>query len=361
MNNRQKIILSGGGTAGSVMPLLAIADTLDRKEYDFLWIGTKNGPEREMVKRENIRFLSITSGKFRRYISVKNLIDIFRIIFAFIESIFILIKNKPDLVISAGSYVSVPLVCSAWLMRKPIIIHQMDVRPGLSNKIMAPLASVITVTFKKSKADYNKKTVWIGNPIRSEIRDFHMSAREARQKLGLREKRPVVFIVGGGTGAMFINQLVWESLKELTEFCQIFHITGKNKQQRFKFVNEEYLYYHAQEFINVDGVIKAYAASSIVVSRCGMGALTELSFLGKPSILIPMPDSHQEDNAVVFSEQQAAIVLRQKEINKEIFVNNIKSLLNDVSLRLKLAVNIKKVIRTDTSAKMSALIKDLIR
>ena len=92
-----------------------------------------------------------------------------------------------------------------------------------------------------------------------------------------------------------------------------------------------------------------------------MGALTKLFFLGKPSILIPMPDSHQEDNAVVFSEQQAAIVLRQKEINKEIFVNNIKSLLNDVSLRLKLAGNIKKVIRTDTSAKMSALIKDLIR
>lgn len=361
METRRKIILTGGGTAGSVMPLLAIADRLDREDYEFLWIGTKNGPEKEMVKRENIRFLSIASGKLRRYLSLKNLIDIFRIVIAFVQSFFILIENKPDLIISAGSYVSVPLVCAARLMGKPIIIHQMDVRPGLSNKIMAPLASVVTVTFEKSMADYNKKAVWIGNPVRKGISDFRMSAREARQKLGLREKRPVVFIVGGGTGAMFINQLVWESLSELTKFCQLFHITGKNKQQKFKFVNEEHLYYHAQEFINVDGVIKAYAASSIVVSRCGMGALTELSFLGKPSILIPMPDSHQEDNAVVFSEQQAAIVLRQKEISKEIFVNNIKSLLNDVSLRLKLAINIKKVIRTDTGAKISLLIKDLIK
>ncbi|MBU4014724.1 glycosyltransferase, partial [Patescibacteria group bacterium] len=169
--NIKKILLTGGGTGGSVAPLLAISDVgcrmSDVGKFKFTWIGTRNGVEKQMVQKENIKFISIASGKFRRYFSIKNFIDLFKIIFAFFQSLAILIKEKPALVMSAGSFVSVPVVWAAWLLRVPVLIHQQDVRHGLANKLMAPFANVITVTFEKSLADYGKKAVWTGNPAQN--------------------------------------------------------------------------------------------------------------------------------------------------------------------------------------------------
>ncbi len=153
MNKSKKILLTGGGTGGSVVPLLAIVDEMKKqsdKEYNFLWLGSKKGPEKEMVEAENIRFRIILSGKWRRYFSIKDFTDLFKIKLAFWQSILIIIKEKPSLVISAGSFISVPVVWAAWLWRVPALVHQQDVRPGLANRLMAPFATVITVAFEKS-------------------------------------------------------------------------------------------------------------------------------------------------------------------------------------------------------------------
>ena len=299
--NINKLLLTGGGTGGSVTPLLAIIDELRKKNknFNYLWLGTKMGPERKMIEQENIRFISIIAGKWRRYFSFYNFIDLFKIKIAFWLSLFIMIKWRPNLIISAGSYVSVPVCWAGWILRIPVLIYQLDARPGLANKIMAPLAKRIAVVFKKSLNDYGKRAVLAGAMIRKEIKEIKIEKYSARQKLGLNSSKPVVFIIGGGTGAMAINKLVKESLEELTKFCQIFHITGKNKD-----ISEEYNNYKPYEFVNTDGLIKMFSASDIVVSRCGMGVLSELSYLGKPSILIPIPDSHQEDNAQIFKENQ---------------------------------------------------------
>ena len=167
-----KIILTGGGTGGSVAPLLGVAEMLQRRDakscvstdagYEFLWIGTKHGPERAMVEREKIEFIAIPSGKMRRYASFKNFIDPFFILAGFFKSLYIILKWKPDFVMSAGSFVSVPVIWAAWLLRVPSLVHQQDARPGLANVLMAPFAGVITVTFEKSLMDYGKKAVWIG-------------------------------------------------------------------------------------------------------------------------------------------------------------------------------------------------------
>ena len=356
--NTKKILLTGGGTGGSVAPLLAIADSLRVTRYalrDFLWLGgTKSGVEKQMVESAGIKFKPIFSGKFRRYFSLRNFIDPFLIMFGFFQAFFIILEVRPNLVMSAGSFVSVPVILAAWILRVPVLIHQQDVRPGLANKLMAPFAKIITVTFEKSLADYGKKAVWTGNPIRNQlsITNCQLRINDIKKKFGFKNNLPIILVIGGGTGALVINELVEKNLEELTKFCNIIHITGESKSCGLRVAScENY------EFLNAEQMAEAYAAADIVISRCGMGVLTELSYLGKPSILIPMPDSHQEDNAEVFKEKQAAIILNQKGLTAEKLVENIKKLLNNQGLRDKLSDDIKTVVKRGASERIVEIVE----
>lgn len=352
-----RIFLTGGGTGGSVMPLLAIYDRLRyNRAYEFIWIGTRRGPEREMVGKEKIDFHPIMSGKLRRYWSWENLIDPFFMLAGFIQSIYLLWRYRPRLVLSAGGFVSVPIVWAAWLLRIPAIIHQQDARPGLSNKLMAPFARSITVTFESSLSAYGEKAVLVGNPVRSAF-DRLPKIYDARSSFGLNHNLPTLLVLGGGTGAAMINQLVWEGLRELTKSCQIIHVTGRGKRPSAQF---EYAGYQCLEFLDVERMKDAYVAADIVISRCGLGVLTELSFLGKPSILIPMPDSHQEDNAYAFFEKKAAIILDQNELDAEALVKQVRKLLADPELREKLSRNIRTVLPKDGANKLLEVIKKVL-
>lgn len=361
MNNnvKHKIIFTGGGTGGSVTPLLAIydeflKDTEKLKDMDFVWIGTEKGIENKMVSDERIRYISIASGKLRRYFSWQNFVDIFIIIFAFFQALIILQKEKPNLVMSAGGFVCVPVIWAAWAMRIPTMIHQQDIRPGLANKLMSPFASIITVTFESSLTDYGKKAVWTGNPIRNKILNS-INKDEARKYFNIKSDKPVIFVVGGGTGAIALNELVISSLDKLLPICEIVHIYGKGKGNEIKNDN-----YHAYELLDTTGMSNAYTVSDLVVSRCGLGILTELSNLNKASILIPMPDSHQEDNAKIFAENKAAIVLNQKELTPEKLSQEILSLLVNTDLRKELSLNIGKVIKKGASKEIVNIIKEII-
>ncbi len=358
-NKKIKIILSGGGTGGSVVPLLAVAQELEKNcdfSFDFLWVGTKNGPEKKMVKEAGIYFQAINSGKLRRYFSWENFLDIFRVFWGVWESLFLIFKYKPDIVLSAGAFVSVPLAYAAWAWRVPIIIHQQDARPGLANKLMAPVARVVTVAFEKSLKDYGKRAVWVGNPVRESLK-LDISPGEARGRLGLKKDMPTCLIMGGGTGALALNKLVLESLNEITCFCQIIHITGKGKM----FNLEKHNNYYVFEFLRERELALAYSSADLVISRCGMGALTELSFLAKPTILIPMPDSHQEDNARIFAKARATIVLDQKTLNSQEFVLNIKKILKNKKLRQDLSHNISKVIKRGSSNEIAKIACSILK
>lgn len=359
-----KILLSGGGSGGPVTPLLALVEKLKEDnawELDCLWLGTENGPERGMVERENITFQTISHGKLRRYFSWQNFVDPFLIIMGFFQAISIMIRFRPDIVLSAGAFVSVPIAWAAFLLRIPIVIHQQDLRPGLANRLMAPFATRISVTFEKSLLDYGPKAIWTGNPMRQDFCTIKLTKREAGQKFGLRSDKPVLVVMGGGTGAIAINQLVEESIEEFSKFCQLIHITGKDKSsQKNVELSEKYPNYKFFEFLDIFGIIKAYAVAELMVSRCGMSSLTELSQLGIASVLIPMPDSHQEENAEVFREAEAALVLEQKSLDKEIFIREIKSLLGDKQRLTAYREKIKTIIRPHGSEAMAKVVKEII-
>lgn len=347
------IILSGGGTGGSVAPLLAIREYLIKKHphWTFIWFGTRNGLEKEMVLETDMRYVGIFSGKLRRYFSIKNFIDFFKIIIAFWQSLIYLKKLSPNLVMSAGGFVSVPLAWAAKLLSIPVISHQQDVRAGLANKLMSRVASKMTVTFSESIKDYGEKAVLVGNPVRQAFKNLR-NRDEIIESLNLKKDKPILSIVGGGQGSKKINDLVFQSISHLNKELQIIHITGSRNEAADK--QNDYLSYN---FISSEKMAEIMSVSDLLVSRCGLGFITELSFLQKTVIFIPMPFSHQEDNAKLISKHKAGLVLDQNNLSVSIFKEEILGLLKDKNRSLEMANNLYNLISKQAEEDISYMIE----
>ncbi len=317
MSNKKKILLVGGGTLGSVMPLLALAE---KYPANYTFWGTENGPEVLLVKEKGIEFKGILSGKLRRYWSVENFKDLLKIKLAFWQSLYLLIKLKPDIILTAGSFVAVPVVYAAKFLRIATIVHQQDLSVGLANKLMAPMASKITVTFSEQVKFFSKKkTIVTGNPVRLKYKKI--------------EHQPSILITGGGLGARDFNKFVQEFLPILTQNFQVHHILGKNNfDQSLSLEN-----YQPYDFVTVK-MIDLLNQADLVISRAGMSMITETAALKKALILIPIPDSHQEENAEFFARHNAAIYVKQG--SSKIMARYLEKLLNKKELREKLGENL---------------------
>ncbi len=360
-NKNIKIMLSGGGTGGSVTSPLAIAECakIEGKKWNFVFVGTYTGPEREMVKdsSDDIKFRAMLSGKFRRYLSIKNVIDFFKIIAAFFQSFFILHEEKPDLILSAGSFASVPLIWAAGILRIPVIIHQQDVRAGLANKLMLPASDIVTVTFAKSLADYGPKAIWIGNPTKFlAVEEYKGRIASIWNKYGLKTDKKLVFVTGGRMGAKALNELMAKAHTYLDD-CQVVHLTGQNKANIATPENSNYC---VLESLSHDDFLVLMISADLVVSRAGLGSLTELSELNKAAIIIPLPDSHQKNNAEIFARLNAAQVLDQKKLTPERLALDINSLLANSERLKELSSNIGQVIRKGAALKALDLIEELL-
>lgn len=347
-----RILFAGGGTLGSVSPLIAIIEELKEKDsrIECLWVGTANGPERAFVAEYNIPYRAIHAGKLRRYFSIKNFSDFFTIAIGAWQSLWILLDFRPDVIIGAGSFVQVPVVTVAktFFGKTKIIIHEQDITPGLANQICARWASVVTVSAKQSLNDFERtKIVFTGNPYRKEI--LEGDANRAFKEFALEKDLSTILVLGGGGGAAAINKLVTQALPELTQFCQIVHITGRDKttNESKGTASERYRQY---PFLT-DFLKDAYAAADIVVSRAGFATLTELAILAKPSIVIPMPDTHQEANANWLSKHHAAISLSQKTLSPKKFATLIRELLQNKEERFLISSSISTLLPKDANEK----------
>jgi len=346
-----RILFSGGGTLGSVTPLIAIAQEIRKRQpqAEFLWLGTRNGPEISIVSRYGMPFEKIFSGKLRRYFSWHNFLDPFLILLGFFQALSTIIKFKPSAVMTAGGYVAVPVVWAAWLMRRPVTIHQEDVRPSITNKLTARFAGTITVTFQKSLADFPKgKTSWIGNPVRADI--FSGSVDVARSYFSLEPNIPTVLVVGGGTGAQALNDVIVKALPFLLMHCQIIHVTGGKGT-----VVEPHPRYHRYDFLT-DELKDAYAVSDVVVSRGGMSTLTELAALRKAVVIAPIPGTHQVDNANEFFKNNAALVINEHDMTSEQCASVILEAVTDVATRQNLSRNIGKLLPDGAAEKIASMI-----
>ncbi|MDO8425158.1 MAG: UDP-N-acetylglucosamine--N-acetylmuramyl-(pentapeptide) pyrophosphoryl-undecaprenol N-acetylglucosamine transferase [bacterium] len=348
------ILFTGGGTLGSVTPLLAVAEEIRhvRPRAVMMWIGTRRGPERVLVERDGIRFIAFPAGKLRRYLDGRNIVDAFAIAWAFVRALAFLRRERPDTVVGAGSYVQVPVMLAARVLRIPIVIHQLDARPSLANTLVARFSSARTATFGAEG---------IGVPVRAAVRDACVAdVREAQRHFGFSGNRHVLLILGGGTGAMALNHLVWAALPELTAIADVIHVTGKGKQGNVPPTpagkGEWAGSYRQFEFL-ADDMIPALAAADLVVSRAGMGTIAELGCLGKPTVLVPMPSTHQEDNAQQLNERGAAEVWNSRAlVAPGVFTQRIHALLEDANRRAKLGRSIATMFPDNAAATLARVV-----
>lgn len=355
-----KILFTGGGTLGSVIPLLALAEQM-QKQYPhikFLWIGTKNGPERLFVENKNIEFQTIHSGKLRRYFDFKNFSDIFKIILGFFQSLWFISEFKPDLIINAGSFVGVPVIWAGKFLGKKVLIHQLDFLPSLSNKLTEKFTDKITVTWKESLRDFDPdKTIWTGSPVRLEL--LKADTTVAYQIFNFKQNLPVVLVLGGSQGSLFLNKIVAQSRERLASFCQIIHLTGQ-EQSRVEQGEPAYIKNYQAYPVLTTELKYAYSIADIIISRAGMGTLIEIACLAKPLILIPLPNTHQKQNADIFQDKEAAVVLQQNLLSAEQLITQIKSLLDSAERRFALTANISKILKKDGGENMIKVIQEIM-
>lgn len=352
----KKVLFSGGGTIGPVTPLLALYEELSKRHpnWEFHWNGTETGPERTLLAKARIPFVTLPEVKLDRFLSFRNFFVPFKLIYAVIQARKLLVRMKPDIIVTAGGYVSVPLVWAGKLMGIPSYVHQLDIQPGLANKLMSKFATKISVTFEPSLKDYpESKTVLTGAPVRKEI--FHPSS----DVFSFSNSLPTVFIFGGGTGAQAINELTWNALEELLTICNVIHVTGKGKSQVVSLSKELQSNYIQKEFLTSE-MAEGFAKASLVITRGGLGTLLELAALKKPSIMIPIPNSQQEENTQFVQKANAAIVLNQLRLSPMEYAAQVKSVLNDSAKQQQLSSSIANFYHDNAAMQMAEVLESII-
>lgn len=321
----KRIILTGGGTAGHVTPNIALLPRLKELGYDIQYIGSYTGIEKELIEPFGIPYHGISSGKLRRYFSVQNFTDPFRVLKGFREAHKLIRQLKPDVIFSKGGFVSVPVVLAGKRCKVPVIIHESDMTPGLANKIAIPSAAKVCCNFPETlKSLPEGKAVLTGSPIRQELLSGNKIA--AMDMCHFTSDKPVILVIGGSLGAVAVNNAVREALPELLKDFQIIHLCGKGKTDESLKDVEGYCQF---EYIKNE-LRNLFALADIVISRAGANAICELLALHKPNLLIPLSANASRGdqilNARSFERQGFSLVLEEEQLTKETLLNAVKTL-----------------------------------
>ncbi|MFV0502754.1 MAG: undecaprenyldiphospho-muramoylpentapeptide beta-N-acetylglucosaminyltransferase [Lachnospirales bacterium] len=314
----KKIILTGGGTAGHVTPNIALIPEL-KKEYQVIYIGRcgENIIEQQLIEKIGIPYFSITSGKLRRYLSIENIKDVFKVLKGFFESIILLKKLKPDIVFSKGGFVTVPVILASKILKIPVVIHESDLTVGLANKISIPIAKEVCTSFKETSEFIKGKGIATGTPIRDEL----FQGKNISSQLFC-DVKPVVLVIGGSLGAKVINEFIYNNLDKILVNYNIIHICGKNNYKDIKRNG-----YFLVEYV-IDELSDYLATADIIISRAGSNSIFELLALKKPNILIPLGRNASRGdqilNAENFSKKGFSIVTYEDDINE--LYENIRTL-----------------------------------
>lgn len=360
--SKRPIIFVGGGTAGPVAPLLAVAGELRRRDakWDIRFITTSNGPELSMVSESGFPSYKVPAPKLDRFWSLRNLALPLTVPLSLFRAVRLVRSISPGVVCGAGGYVQVPVIWAAWLLGVPTLIHQQDVRPSLSNRLCRLWASAVTVSLKESVPMFSGRVLGIlrpravpkvtGNPSRLAL--VNLGRAEARRSFGLDPERPAVLVLGGGTGAAALNELVKKSWPLLEGRVSILHATGRGKG-----VGTLGPGYVGKEFIT--DMATAYSAADLVVCRGGFSTTTELSHFGKAAMIIPIPATHQEDNAQMLKASGAALVFDQRTLTPTHFASEILRVIGNQTVRNQLEAAIARLMPANAAQRLAEVVERL--
>lgn len=376
-----RIVLTGGGTAGHLIPFEPIIEALrtlyleqknslptrlDPKSLELRYIGVADEKAREFFAHFDVAVTHVPSGKVRRYASARTVPDLlFFLPLGIIASLWHVWRLMPDVIISKGGYGSVPVLLAAVVYRIPIVLHESDAVSGLANTLTARFAAAICVGFTAtyaSLARYQFKTFVTGTPVRDTF--GRLTAAEAKRIFNFSASEIVVLIIGGSQGASAINEVVLQVLPELILEAAVIHLTGEKHFAKISAVAAQLLenssrreQYHVYPHLT-DTIIAAMTAADVVVSRAGATTLAELTRLRKPSLLVPLPSAahdHQRLNAETYERLGAARVLDQTNLGKNIFLRSVRELIGNKQLRQELAANMAQLDRPTAAREIAGV------
>lgn len=361
----KKIVITGGHAT----PALAIIDILRKKGWRIYWLGEKFALEGERVQTLEhktlpslgIPFYHITSAKLHRKFILRSFFSLWKLGIGFFQSFALLMRFKPQVVLSFGSYVSVPVAIAAWVLRVPIILHEQTSASGLANRIISRFAKKVALSFPESLQYFPKdKTAITGNIVRESI--FEIGQERLTRK---RSVTPVLYITGGSRGSQLINEQVISTLPELLSRFKVYHQTGLIDFEKIKEVKGE-LPQNLQKNYNISplypprDVEKIYKEADLVISRSGANTISELAICGIPAILIPIPWSEgneQEKNARLLVKRGLGILLPQKRLNKSAFFATIEKAWRGIDKLEANAKKAKELVPKDAAQKLFSLIE----
>lgn len=332
----KRILLVGGGTAGHIMPLLAVKEALEKKaEFKFMAIGSGLNLD---FKHKNILV-----AKWRRYFSFKNFIDLFKIPLGLLQAFWHIFWFMPSVCFAKGGYASAPAVLLCKIFFIPIIIHESDSVSGVSNKLLARFAKKICIAYKG--AFIGEKVILTGNPIRRNI-----------IKNKIVNNKPVVLILGGSQGSKFLNEMIIAILPKLLLKADIIHQAGKGNLSDVKLPG-----YQQIEFIQDMG--SAYAKADIIVTRAGANTLAEISANKKAAIIIPLPSAaqnHQVENAYAYARNQAASVFEEPNLGPLTLYKDIISYLEAPERAKKMGEHAYEMNPIDAAERIAKIILEYV-
>jgi UDP-N-acetylglucosamine--N-acetylmuramyl-(pentapeptide) pyrophosphoryl-undecaprenol N-acetylglucosamine transferase len=341
---------------------MAVAEALRQQEgsLDLIYYGP-DPYRQDHLTTQQIRFHRIAAGKHRRYRSVHNFFDRFRILLGVFQAIVRLYKDYPDVIISKGGYTSVPVILAAAFLRIPIIIHESDAVPGRANKLAKRFARYIAISYDDAAKYFPaEKTALTGIPIRQA---FFKPVASPRAKLGITSDEPIIFVTGGSSGADRINTLILDSLDELLPQFIVIHQAG---EAHAKIVQETALArglspelmsrYYVLGHANADVMAAAQDAARLIVSRAGSTSLFEIALKGKPSIVIPIPESISHDqrtNAYAYARSGAASVMEEDNLTDGLLTAEIYRITTDERVYEEMAAAARRFTNADAAGKLA--------
>jgi UDP-N-acetylglucosamine--N-acetylmuramyl-(pentapeptide) pyrophosphoryl-undecaprenol N-acetylglucosamine transferase len=314
MMSVRPVLIMAGGTGGHVFPALAVADELRARGVPVVWLGTRSGIEARVVKQAGyqIEWLSITGLRGKNMATL--LLAPFRLVIACAQAFRVLWQRKPGAVLGMGGFTAGPGGLMAWLLRRPLIIHEQNAVAGMTNRILAHFAGQVLEAFPHT---FSGKAMVVGNPVRKEIQQLS----DPQMRIGKHKDALRILVIGGSLGAQRLNEIVPEAISHIVGDARpdILHQTGLAK---LEMTRELYQRHGVDARIEtfIDDMAKAYGWADLVICRAGAMTVFELAAAGVGSILIPYPyavDDHQTANAEYLASVGAAIVKQQHELTSE--------------------------------------------
>lgn len=345
-------------TGAHFTPALATIEELKKIDgVNIVYVGRKTTQEGDdapsvesgVVSSKGIKFIPLITGRLQRSFTFYTIPSLLKIPIGLIQSLLIVLLEKPDVVLSFGGYVAVPIVFISWLFSVPIIIHEQTLVSGLANKISSWLADKIAISFTDGTFK-GEKVILTGNPLRDEIIKISGGKSEKNKKI------PNVLVIGGNQGSHIINLAVEGCLDKLLKKAVVYHQTGDSKFGDFERLSKlNSPNYQVFKFISDDWE-NILAKSDLVVSRAGINTLTELAFLGKPALVIPIPYLYQDEqnkNAKYFKNLGLVKILPQVQLTSETLFQEIKDMLNNLPVLNEKAKKAKLAVVADAAKRLA--------